>query len=100
MVHLEHLRNLNSGLLDIPFAHWSKSALVDWAGASSRWGQSTALNSLYYATLLDAADLAKSVGAIDEAAYWNNTAAEVKVAINQYLYLPQEKNIYTPQGIK
>jgi alpha-L-rhamnosidase len=90
MTYLEQLRNPTTRLLDIAPGHWSRTALIDWAGAESRSGQSTALNALYYGTLLDAADLAAMLHDTASAATWRQTAQTVKEQINAILYLPDQ----------
>jgi len=90
MRHLQAQRNPTTGLLDLPKAHWSQTALLDWSGNDSRYGQSTALNALYYGTLLDAATLAELLDQDADARNWRQTATEVKTQVNQLLYLPDE----------
>ena len=46
--HLSTFENTETGLLDLPQMHWSRTAYVDSLGYHSRYGQSTAINALYY----------------------------------------------------
>ena len=62
-------------MLDIPIEHWSKTAFIDWAGYDSRYGQSTALNAMYYATLLDAATIAEVSDDLQNANTWQQKSA-------------------------
>lgn len=79
-----------AGLLDIPPAHWSQSALVDWPAVSSRSGESTALNAQYAHTLRQMGEMAEALGDHDQAqAYWDRSAA-VQEAINDILFLPEQ----------
>lgn len=90
MAYLASRRNLATGLLDIAPGHWSRTALIDWAGAASRSGQSAALNALYYATLADAADVAAQLEHADEAARWRQQANAVRQQMNELLYLDDQ----------
>jgi alpha-L-rhamnosidase len=86
MSHLASLRNPTTGLLDVPMGHWSQTALVDWAGATSRNGQSAAINALYYGTLLDAAAIAEQLGDGIQANAWREAAATLRFQIDHYLF--------------
>jgi len=91
---LEFLREYehpDTGLLDVPPGHWSRTALVDWPAGHSRYGQSAALNALYYRTLLDAASLAEGVGDSASAAAYAQRAARVKERLNENLYQEQQR---------
>lgn len=90
MAHLESRRNPDTGLLDIAPGHWSQTALIDWVGNASRTGQSTALNALYYGTLLDAAAIAERLFEPVQAAVWRQQAAAIKAGINEHLYLAEQ----------
>ena len=90
MGYLESYENPTTGLLDIPLGHWSETVLIDWAAYSSRYGQSTAVNALYYETLIDAANLADEMGDFASALAWRRKADSVRQQINSYLYLPTE----------
>jgi alpha-L-rhamnosidase len=86
LAHLEQQTNTTSGLLDLPPGHWSQNALIDWVGYRSRYGQSTALNALYYKTLLDSAAIAERLGDVDNATNWRQQAQQLRQHINLYLY--------------
>lgn len=90
IAYLETYRNIDTGLLDIPDGHWSLTTLIDWAGYDSRYGQSTAVNALYYATLLDAAMLAHALGDTDIALSWEQKAALIQQQMTVHLYLPTQ----------
>lgn len=81
----------SSGLLDLSKSHWSQTALVDWAGTTSRFGESAAVNAMYYGTLLDAARIAEAVGDGEQAAVWRNKAGVLKEQINAVLYRPESQ---------
>lgn len=78
------------GLLDIPPAHWSQSALVDWTAVSSRSGESTALNSLYAAILDQMGEMAQAMGKTGQAQSYFDRSAVVQQAINTILFLPDQ----------
>lgn len=86
MAYLQQRENATTGLLDVPYGDWWRTALVDWPVVFDRYGQSTALNALYYGTLRDAADLAEAQGDTARASAWRQRAAILRVAINTYLY--------------
>lgn len=86
MAHLEGYEG-SGDLLDVPFGHWSQTALIDWAGYSSRYGQSAALNALYYATLLDAAEMADGMGEATQADAWRAKAERIRQEASDHLYL-------------
>lgn len=90
MNFLSGYENPSTGLLDIPFGPWSQTAYIETRGSDSRYGQSTALNALYYSTLLKAASIAEEVGDLDSAQTWQEKAIFVKQQINSLLYLPSE----------
>ncbi|RIK37990.1 MAG: alpha-L-rhamnosidase, partial [Chloroflexi bacterium] len=90
MSYLETRRNPDTGLLDIAPGHWSQTALIDWVGNASRSGQSTALNALYYGTLLDAAAIAERLLEPAQATSWRQQAAALRQQINDRLYLAGE----------
>lgn len=87
-VHLQSL-TADSGLLDIPPGHWSETALIDWLGAPSRAGQSTAINSMYYGGLVRASALAQAVGNPEAAAAYAARAEQVRAAVNRELFQPE-----------
>jgi alpha-L-rhamnosidase len=78
----------SAGLLDVPPAHWSQSALVDWTAVSSRSGESTALNSLYAAILAQMGQMAQALGKAGQAQNYFDESASVQQAINNILFLP------------
>lgn len=96
MIQLAQLEHPNTGLLDVPKANWSESALIDWAAfyspiGSVVHGQSAPVNAMYYATLRDAAALA---GWMEDAPFevaWHARAAQVRERINELLYLPDQR---------
>lgn len=90
MAHLAGRRNPTTGLLDIPPGHWTETSLIDWAGNESRYGQSTALNALYYGTLLDAAAVADRLVDRANADRWRQEAEELQRQINSHLYLADQ----------
>jgi alpha-L-rhamnosidase len=90
MGYLEGYENPTTGLLGIPSMLWSQTVLIDWAGGSSRYGQSTAVNALYYGTLLGAAEVADVVGDSASALAWSQKAESIRQQVNAYLYLPDE----------
>ncbi len=93
-----------AGLLDIPLGlHWSQSALVDWAGSSSRDGESTALNALYAASLGWMGEISEGVGDPGSAGRFRSAQARVSESLNQRLYLDDQQG-YTasrlPDGFR
>lgn len=91
---MEYLRGYerpDTGLLDVPPGHWSQTALVDWPAWHSRYGQSAALNALYFQTLLDAAALAEGMGDPVSAAAYAQRAARIKGQLNEKLYLEPQR---------
>lgn len=82
--YLEAYENDSTGLLDIPAN--SRTVLIDWVAYSSSYGQSTAINSLYYGTLLDAARIAENIGDLNNASSWQQKANFIKQQVNTYLY--------------
>jgi len=88
--YLASYENPTTGLLDIPFGHWSQTVLIDWAAHSSRYGQSTAVNALYYGTLLDAANVAEAMGDPASASAWRQKADFIRQQVNAHLYLATE----------
>ncbi len=90
---LDYLRgyeNLNTGLLDIPHGSWTQTAYIDSIGWKSRYGQSTAVNAMYYSTLLQAAKIGDVIGDSSSSYNWRKIAEKVKQAINSNLYLGDE----------
>jgi len=97
IAYLQAYKSPNSGLLDIPRDHWSVTTLIDWAGAESRYGQSTAVNALYIATLQDAATLAAALGQDQAAGEWSQEAKQVEQALNELLFSSLEGRYLTSQ---
>lgn len=79
-----------SGLMNVPPAHWSESALVDWSAWSSRSGESTALNAQYSAVLWQMGEMAQALGNEAGAQHYHDRSAAVRQRINDVLYLPVE----------
>jgi alpha-L-rhamnosidase len=79
-----------AGLLDIPAAHWSQSAFVDWAAVSSRSGESTALNAQYAGLLRQMGEMAQALGHAQEAQTYFERGSQVEETINEVLFLPQQ----------
>lgn len=86
MDYLAAQTSSTTGLLDLPLVHWSQSAYIDPYGFFDRYGQSTALNSLYYETLLRAVWIATYLGDDSRANAWNTTAPNIRDQINLTLY--------------
>ena len=86
MKYLEGYENEDTGLLSLPKTHWSKTVLIDWLAPGSRYGQSTAVNAFYYATLRDAARLAEVLGEAEAADSWLRKAGQVKEEMYSTLY--------------
>ena len=95
LTYLHQYEDLGTGLLSIPYGHWWETALVDWRGPHSRYGQSTALNALYYGTLMDACQVAEAIGNAKDAHAWRQRAQRVKRQINAHLYLPSQQRYVT-----
>lgn len=95
MTYLEGYENETTHLLDVPKGPWSQTALIDWAAVYSRYGQSTALNAIYYDTLLDAAARAEELKDTHQAQIWHNKAQVVKQSLNEYLYVPEQGRYLT-----
>ncbi len=79
-----------SGLMNVPPAHWSQSALVDWSAASSRSGESTALNAQYSSVLWQLGEMALAMGDDTRAQYYRDKSATVRQRINDLLFLPED----------
>ncbi len=89
--YLEEYENGATGLLDIPSGHWSVTTLIDWDGFSSRQGESTAVNALYYATLLAGSHLASAMQDAKAATSWQTKAYAIKQQAYHFLYLPEQQ---------
>jgi alpha-L-rhamnosidase len=79
-----------SSLMDVPPAHWSQSALIDWPAVSSRSGESTALNAQYAAILRQMGMMAEALGDAGQAQSYFERSAAVEEAINTFLLLPDQ----------
>jgi alpha-L-rhamnosidase len=95
MTYLETYEHAGTELLDLPRGHWWETALVDWRGPDSRYGQSAAINALYYGTLMDASRLAETIGSSNDARIWREKAQEVKDQVNACLYRPAQQRYAT-----
>ncbi|GAB4579368.1 MAG: family 78 glycoside hydrolase catalytic domain [Anaerolineales bacterium] len=88
MAHLQ--KKTSGGLLNIPRAHWSQSTYLDPRATLSRYGQSTAVNAIYYGTLQSAANLAEQMADADSAQQWRAQAETLRQQLNTKLYNPTE----------
>jgi alpha-L-rhamnosidase len=88
MAYLAAQTHPETGLIDLPKDHWSQIAYIDTYGFHDRYGQATALNSIYYATLLRAAWIAEYFGDDAQANAWTMTATTLRAQIHQTLYDP------------
>ena len=93
--HLESHTNTDTGLLDLPKTSWAETAYIDTLGYSSRYGQSAALNAMYYATLQNAAEVAMQLGDTANLELWQARADSVKNNLNSLLYLPEQGRYIT-----
>ena len=93
--HLESYQNPETGLLDLPKTSWAETAYIDTLGYASRYGQSTALNAMYAATLTKAANIAAQVGDLPNQDLWQAQAAAVQASLNTWLYLPEQGRYIT-----
>jgi alpha-L-rhamnosidase len=91
MSYCQSYINPDTGLIELPAVHWSKSAYIDTLGFRDRYGQSTTINALYYSTLLHAARLANAAGYVGQANNWREQAATLKANINTHLFLPDKQ---------
>ncbi len=94
MLFLETYANPTTGLLDLPKTNWSQSAYIDTRAYHNRYGQSTAVNSIYYDTLLKAVWIADVLGDNESARAWQSRAVHIKGQLNQYLYNPITKRYF------
>jgi alpha-L-rhamnosidase len=95
MDHLVDHEDPLTGLLDLSEDQWGNTGYVDTYGYYSRFGQSTAVNAIYYATLLRAAEIAERGGDSGAADRWRAKAAALKEQLNQVLYLPDQDRYVT-----
>ena len=101
MDQLAGYENPTTGLMDLPQAPWWETVFIETLGYYDRYGQSTAVNALYYHTLLEAASIAEYAGDMPTALIWRQKGDAIKQGVNSVLYLPSEHryltNIY--QGV-
>ena len=90
MSYCSSLESPLTQLIDLPKLHWSQTAYIDPRCFHCRYGQSTAINSLYYSTLLHAAQIASLQADHVSASAWQEKAQTVKTSVNQSLYLPEQ----------
>lgn len=95
MTYLEGYENPDTGLLDMPFGEWWETALVDWSAPDSRYGQSAALNALYYGTLVDATRIAQATGNEADVLAWNQRADLVRQQMEDLVYLSAQHRYVT-----
>jgi len=95
MQHLASHENSETGLLDLLKESWSQTAYIETRAVDSRYGQSTALNAMYYGTLLSAAQAADIQGDRDQADYWREKAEAVRLEVNELLYSAETHAYYT-----
>lgn len=88
MSYIGSYRSHSTGLLDIPVRHWSQSALIDWSNPYARYGQSVALNSMYYKTLQDAAFIAHVTDHVPDALSYSQTAEHLLQSMASLLFQP------------
>jgi alpha-L-rhamnosidase len=93
--YLETLKNPTTGLLDLPKSHWSQTAYIDTFGYHNRYGQSTAVNSIYYDTLLKAAWIANISGDAERAEFWLTRATQLKDQLNLILFDPATNRYFS-----
>jgi alpha-L-rhamnosidase len=86
LTYLNEYTDLETGLLNIPPGHWSETVYIDTIGANSRKGKSTAVNAMFYETLLRAGDIADNARDVERAKAWRRKADKIKEGINKYLY--------------
>ncbi|ABY36756.1 MAG TPA: alpha-L-rhamnosidase [Chloroflexus aurantiacus] len=84
--HLSTYHNPTTGLLDLPVGLWSQTTYLDSSATNARYGQSTAVNAMYYGTLRAAASIATALGETATAERLERTAATLRTQINRYLY--------------
>ncbi|HEX5690673.1 MAG TPA: alpha-L-rhamnosidase, partial [Roseiflexaceae bacterium] len=71
------------------------TAYIDNIAGYNRYGQSTAVNSLYYSTLQVASEVAEGLGDTPQALSWRQKATAIKSAMTSYLYRPAEGRYIT-----
>ena len=93
--YLLTLTNPTTGLIDLPKDFWGNTAYIDAFGYHSRYGQSTAVNSLFFETLQKGSQLALLVGDQSSAAAWTGHSITVKNSIESLLYMPADHRYAT-----
>jgi alpha-L-rhamnosidase len=86
LAYLNGYVDIETGLLDIPPGPWSETVYIDTIATDSRRGKSTVVNSMFYGTLLKAADIADFASDAQRAKVWRHRANAIRAGINQYLY--------------
>lgn len=92
---LDGWRNPETGLLDLPQTAWSQTVYIDTYGFVQRYGQSTAVNALYYSTLMRASELAILQGDPDAGVKWQAQARTVRESANRLLYQADQGSYLT-----
>ncbi|MBN2147311.1 MAG: hypothetical protein JW726_07975 [Anaerolineales bacterium] len=95
MIYLAGYENAETNLIDLPQTHWSETAYIESLGFHSRYGQSTAVNAMYYSTLLRAAEIADLLENATLRDAWQARATNVRSSVNSLLYLPDEQRYLT-----
>jgi alpha-L-rhamnosidase len=85
----------NSGLLNLPKAHWSQTVYIDILGFHHRYGLSTAANALYIETLRRASTIATMLGEASTAISWQNKADRAAASLNLFLFNAQTHQFLT-----
>lgn len=78
-----------AGLLDMPQVHWSQSALIDWSGATSRSGESVALNALYARALGALGEMASALGNTAPADGYAQKSAAIRERLTAEFFAPE-----------
>ncbi|MFZ6026454.1 MAG: family 78 glycoside hydrolase catalytic domain [Chloroflexota bacterium] len=91
MLQMAGYESARTGLIDFPQKHWWLFVYVDMYGWFNRYGQATAVNSIYYGTLLDAAYLAEQTGDLGAANQWREKAERIRSATNRLLFSPVQQ---------
>ena len=90
LAFLDQQVNLSTGLIDLPNGPWSETAYIDSISYLDRIGQTTAVNAMYYGTLLDASALALAVGDNEGAKTYRAKAITLRERVNRSLYRPDQ----------
>lgn len=83
------------GLLNMPQAHWSQSALIDWSAATSRSGESVALNALYAHALRTMGEMAGALDDIVLADKYMQKSVIIQNRLNQGFFMPETGSYIT-----